>query len=307
MNAIGWTTLVQPEAVAAALGEVEVVLVDCRFSLADPAAGERAYRDSHIPGARYAHLDRDLSGPGAASRGRHPWPEADALTGRLSAWGISPRSRVVAYDAGDGAHAARRGARCDAGHEAVAVLDGGCALDRAGCGRFRRRPGARAYAASFDVGGCSMPTPRPHLDRGGLLSTHARRSVPRPVERSMRWPPCTRRGQPSLRSHGRRSFQVRRAAAVRIRDPAGRTRPGSWWPCAGRCPAATPAGAGACRPARRQLFTGHERMDQRSGAAGRHGRGLIRWGSTRQPAGRTIYLPSFASRARSATAYPIIP
>src|SRR5690606_10786605 len=128
MNASGWTTLVQPEAVAAALGEVEVVLVDCRFSLADPAAGERAYRDSHIPGARYAHLDRDLSGPVAASAGRHPWPDADAFARRLSAWGISPRSRMVAYDAGDGALAARLWCLLRMlGHGAAAVLDGGWA------------------------------------------------------------------------------------------------------------------------------------------------------------------------------------
>ncbi len=38
------------------------VIVDCRFDLADPAKGEQLYLESHIPGARYAHLDRDLSG-----------------------------------------------------------------------------------------------------------------------------------------------------------------------------------------------------------------------------------------------------
>jgi thiosulfate/3-mercaptopyruvate sulfurtransferase len=127
MIATGWTTLVQPEAVAA-LGQAEVVLVDCRFSLADPGAGKRAYRESHLPGARYAHLDRDLSGPGTGGGGRHPWPDARAFTRTISAWGISPRSRVVAYDAGDGAHAARLWCLLRMlGHEAVAVLDGGWA------------------------------------------------------------------------------------------------------------------------------------------------------------------------------------
>ena len=107
MTAIGWNTLVQPEAVAAALGDAQVVLVDCRFSLADPEAGERAYRQSHVPGARHAHLDRDLSGAPGPGRGRHPWPDAADFSRRLSAWGITPRSRVVAYDAGDVAFAAR--------------------------------------------------------------------------------------------------------------------------------------------------------------------------------------------------------
>lgn len=128
MNATGWTTLVQPEALASALDEADLVLVDCRFSLADPAAGERAYRDAHLPGARYAHLDRDLSGPAAIREGRHPWPDAGLFTRRLSAWGISTRSRVVAYDAGDGAFAARLWCLLRMlGHEAVAVLDGGWA------------------------------------------------------------------------------------------------------------------------------------------------------------------------------------
>ena len=128
MNANPWYALVQPEAVAAELGSADVVVVDCRFSLADPDAGARAYRQAHIPGARYAHLDHDLSGPAGPGRGRHPWPEADAFTRRLCAWGISPRSRVVAYDAGDGAFAARLWCLLRMlGHDTVAVLDGGWA------------------------------------------------------------------------------------------------------------------------------------------------------------------------------------
>src|SRR5690606_29976723 len=107
MSTREWNTLVQPETLAAALGAPGLVVVDCRFSLADPAAGEREYGRARIPGARYAHLDRDLSGPHGPGCGRHPWPDAEAFTGRLSAWGISPRTRVVAYDAGDGAFAAR--------------------------------------------------------------------------------------------------------------------------------------------------------------------------------------------------------
>lgn len=174
MNASGWTTLVQPEAVAAALGEVEVVLVDCRFSLADPAAGERAYRDSHIPGARYAHLDRDLSGPVAASAGRHPWPDADAFARRLSAWGISPRSRVVAYDAGDGALAARLWCLLRMlGHEAAVVLDGGWAR-WTGLGlpvdADLPSPAHAPYEATFDAARLfDADAARRHLGQGGLL------------------------------------------------------------------------------------------------------------------------------------------
>src|SRR5690606_3706607 len=128
MNASAWNPLVQPGAVASALGAPDVVVVDCRFSLGDTEAGARAYREGHLPGARYAHLDRDLSGPAGPGRGRHPWPDADAFSRRLSAWGIAPRSRVVAYDAGDGAFAARLWCLLRMlGHDRVAVLDGGWA------------------------------------------------------------------------------------------------------------------------------------------------------------------------------------
>lgn len=118
-------TLVQPEALQA-MSPADVVVVDCRFSLADPQAGEAAYRQAHLPGARYAHLDRDLSGPHRPGDGRHPWPAAGDISAVLGAWGISPETQVVAYDDGDGAIAARLWFLLRAlGHRDVAVLDGG--------------------------------------------------------------------------------------------------------------------------------------------------------------------------------------
>lgn len=174
MNADGWNTLVQAEALAAALDAPGLVVVDCRFSLADPAAGERDYRQAHIPGARYAHLDRDLSGAPGPGRGRHPWPDAAGFTGRLGAWGIRPDSRVVAYDAGDGAFAARLWCLLRMlGHEAVAVLDGGFARWTAlGLPVDDARPGPvpAAYVAAFDASRLldAEATAR-HLARGGLL------------------------------------------------------------------------------------------------------------------------------------------
>jgi thiosulfate/3-mercaptopyruvate sulfurtransferase len=122
----GWTTLVQPETLSVALGRRDLAVVDCRFALANPSGGESAYREGHIPGAVYAHLDRDLSDHGKRGEGRHPWPDAGDFTGKLGRWGISPRHQVVAYDDGDGAMAARFWFLLRTlGHEKVAVLDGG--------------------------------------------------------------------------------------------------------------------------------------------------------------------------------------
>ena len=99
---------------------------DCRHDLADPGLGERQYRQSHIPGARFAHLDRDLSAPKTGNNGRHPLPDPKAFAAWLETQGLKPSDQVVAYDAGSGAMAARLWWLLRwAGHEAAAVLDGG--------------------------------------------------------------------------------------------------------------------------------------------------------------------------------------
>ncbi|HMB58115.1 MAG TPA: sulfurtransferase [Arenimonas sp.] len=129
---MNWTTLVSSEQLVAALAAENLRLVDCRFVLAgaDADAGETAWRVSHLPGAGYAHLDRDLSDHHKpASEGRHPLPDAAAFCATLERLGISADSQVVAYDAGDGAMAAARfwWLLKLLGHERVAVLDGGFA------------------------------------------------------------------------------------------------------------------------------------------------------------------------------------
>lgn len=129
---MNWTTLVSCEALAAALGAPDLVVVDCRFVLAgaDPGAGWRAWRESRIPGAAYAHLDDDLSDHSRpASEGRHPLPEPAAFAATRARLGVRASSQVVAYDAGDGAMAAARlwWLLKLTGHRRVAVLDGGFA------------------------------------------------------------------------------------------------------------------------------------------------------------------------------------
>ena len=115
----------------AQLSQPSLVLLDCRFSLAQPAAGEAAYREEHVPGAVYAHLERDLSGPkqpGGAG-GRHPLPDPERLAAWLGGVGIGGGSTVLAYDdpsGGQGFYAARAWWLLRwLGHTEVYVLDGG--------------------------------------------------------------------------------------------------------------------------------------------------------------------------------------
>ena len=122
------TTLIDPSSLAPHLADQDWVVVDCRFDLTDPAKGEQLYLDAHIPGARYAHLDRDLSGEKTGTNGRHPLPTPAEMTRRFTALGIGPGRQVVAYDADSGMYAARLWWMLRyMGHDAVAVLDGGLA------------------------------------------------------------------------------------------------------------------------------------------------------------------------------------
>lgn len=119
-------TLVDAATVAAHLDDPRWVLVDCRATLGDPIEGPRRYAAGHLQGARYAHLDADLSGPISATSGRHPLPDPDTLADRLGGWGIGADTQVVAYDDAGGAYAARLWWLLRwLGHEQVAVLDGG--------------------------------------------------------------------------------------------------------------------------------------------------------------------------------------
>lgn len=93
---------------AARLDQPDLRILDCRFALEDPAYGALHYEQGHIPGARYADLERDLSGPVQKGvTGRHPLPDPARLVERLRAWGIDDDSQVVLYDDGPGAFAAR--------------------------------------------------------------------------------------------------------------------------------------------------------------------------------------------------------
>ena len=121
-------TLIRPADLFPNLATPRWVIVDCRFDLANPAWGEEQYVAGHIPGARYAHLDRDLSGAKTGTNGRHPLPAPDQMTATFGALGITSGTQVVAYDADSGMYAARLWWMLRfLGHDAVAVLDGGFA------------------------------------------------------------------------------------------------------------------------------------------------------------------------------------
>ena len=101
-----------------------LVVVDCRWYLTEPDKGQAEYLAGHLPGAFYASLDTDLAG--TEGPGRHPLPTPEAFASTCSRFGITPTSRVVAYDDAGGGIAARLWWMLqDQGHSAAFVLDGG--------------------------------------------------------------------------------------------------------------------------------------------------------------------------------------
>lgn len=120
------STLIDAPTLQSRLSGTDMILVDVRHDLANLSAGETAYREGHLPGARFAHLDRDLSGTKTGSNGRHPLPDRDVLAGTLGRLGIGNGSQVVVYDGQGGMFASRLWWLLRwMGHARVAVLDGG--------------------------------------------------------------------------------------------------------------------------------------------------------------------------------------
>jgi len=120
------TTLVSTQQLADHLNEWRVF--DCRHDLMKPELGAEQYRQAHIPGALFAHMEQDLSGPKTGKNGRHPLPAFQAFVQWVGAKGIQPADQVVCYDAANGSTAARLWWMLRwVGHRNVAVLDGGFA------------------------------------------------------------------------------------------------------------------------------------------------------------------------------------
>jgi thiosulfate/3-mercaptopyruvate sulfurtransferase len=120
------TTLVSTQPLADHL--LEWRIFDCRHDLMKPALGEQQYGEAHVPGALFAHMERDLSGPKSGKNGRHPLPDPATFVAWLGKQGLKKEDQVVCYDAANGSTAARLWWMLRwVGHKNVAVLDGGIA------------------------------------------------------------------------------------------------------------------------------------------------------------------------------------
>lgn len=146
------TTLIDAATLVRAARPPRWRVFDCRCAATDPAAGLRAYREGHIPGARHADLDRVLAAPPTPQSGRHPLPDRHALAAWLGGEGVDEATQIVAYDDAGGAFAARLWWLVRwLGHREVAVLDGGLRAWQAAGGALARGDEPRPAACDFPV------------------------------------------------------------------------------------------------------------------------------------------------------------
>ncbi len=127
-----FSTIFPPENFLDGAIRKEIVVIDCRFDLINTSWGYEQYKNGHLPGAYYAHLDNDLSSPITATSGRHPLPDLTAFCALIASWNIQPGKQVVVYDQNNGGYASRLWWLLKyVGHPNVAILDGGIRkLDR---------------------------------------------------------------------------------------------------------------------------------------------------------------------------------
>jgi thiosulfate/3-mercaptopyruvate sulfurtransferase len=170
-------TLIEVDELVSLIAADAVTLIDCRSDLMNPQWGAAAFAEAHIPGARFADLNADLSSPDPQRRaveGRHPLPEPSRFAAALANWGVEPTTQVVVYDQQQGMYAARLWWLLRAsGHRAVAVLNGGLAAWTA---KELPLASGEAVGSTAPLAACRLDQ-QPHLDTTQLQQVLAQGSV----------------------------------------------------------------------------------------------------------------------------------
>ena len=154
---MNYTTLISATELQALMATGAPRLVfDCSFELMQPQAGDQQYRESHIAGAVRANLDQHLSaaeGDKASSGGRHPLPSREAFAAWLGSVGLGNAMQAVVYDRQGVNYCGRLWWMLKwAGHENVAVLDGGLQAWGVAGGALSQGPEAARPVQTFALG-----------------------------------------------------------------------------------------------------------------------------------------------------------
>jgi thiosulfate/3-mercaptopyruvate sulfurtransferase len=120
-----YKTIISSDILKNNIDNKDFIIFDCRCDVKDSAYGIQAYTEGHIPNSIFVDIDSDLASEKTVTSGRHPLPDADTLSEKLSQWGLNSSKQAVVYDDAGGAFAGRMWWVLKwLGHTNVAVLDG---------------------------------------------------------------------------------------------------------------------------------------------------------------------------------------
>ncbi|MEM0156758.1 MAG: sulfurtransferase [Thermoplasmataceae archaeon] len=118
---------VTPGWLSSNLQRENLVIIDCRYDLGNPAKAKERYESGHIPGSFRLDMEEDLAGRRSVHGGRHPLPDFDVLASRLRKFGISSDTIIICYD-DDLSGSSRLWFLMNCmGHSNTKILDGGIA------------------------------------------------------------------------------------------------------------------------------------------------------------------------------------
>ncbi len=131
------------------------MVFDCSSELGEAARADAMFADQRIAGAVQAHLERDLSAhppAPAVNGGRHPLPTRERFAAWLASVGFDNTMQAVVYDRNGGGYCGRLWWMLKwAGHDAVAMLDGGLQAWQAAGGAVASGPARPRAAGSFHL------------------------------------------------------------------------------------------------------------------------------------------------------------
>ena len=122
---MSYKTIISAEDLKNNIDNNDFIVFDCRCDISDSSYGRSAYNDGHIQNSIFIDVDHDLASEKTVDSGRHPLPDPEILSEKLSQWGMNSSKQVVVYDDAGGAFASRMWWIFKwLGHTNVAVLDG---------------------------------------------------------------------------------------------------------------------------------------------------------------------------------------
>ena len=135
--------------------DAPLLVFDCSSELGNPDKADAMFAEKHIAGAVQAHLERDLSAhdpANAVNGGRHPLPKRELFAQTLQALGFDNAMQAVVYDRNGANYCGRLWWMLKwAGHDAVAVLDGGLQAWEAAGGAVESGPAPRRARGQFSL------------------------------------------------------------------------------------------------------------------------------------------------------------